>query len=60
VYDGTVPISFHVIDGQVLVWLGETREEVAGILISENPAVVEWGESLVEEYRSESESLDEL
>jgi predicted transcriptional regulator len=60
VYDGTVPISFHVIDGQVLVWLGETREEVAGILISENPAVVEWGESLVEEYRSESEPLDEL
>lgn len=60
VYDGTVPISFHVIDGRVLVWLGETRREAAGLLISENPAAVTWAESLYEEYRSESEPLDEL
>lgn len=60
VYDGTVPISFHIIDGQVLVWLGKTRGEVAGILISKNPAVLEWGTSLVEKYRSESEPLDDL
>lgn len=60
VYDGTVPISLHIIDGQVLVWLGETRGEVAGILLSENRTVADWGVSLFERYRSRSEPLDEL
>jgi predicted transcriptional regulator len=60
VYDGTVPVSFHIINERAVVWLGETREAVAGLLVSENPAVLRWGESLYEEYRSKSEPLDEL
>lgn len=59
-YDGTVPINFHVIDGQVLVWLGRRRGELAGLLLSENPAVIEWAESHYETYRADSEPLEAL
>lgn len=59
-YDGIVPISFHIIDGRVLVWLGESREQTEGLLESENPAVVTWAESLYEKYRSESEPFGEF
>jgi predicted transcriptional regulator len=59
-YDGVVPINVHVIDELVLVWLGENRGEMAGLLLSENPAVVTWAESLYAGYRSESEPLGEL
>lgn len=55
IYDGTVPISLHIIDGTVLVWLGETRGEVSGLLESENDAVLSWAESLFETYRSRAE-----
>lgn len=59
VYDGVVPIGMHVVDETVLVWLGETRDEAVGLLVSENTAVVSWAESLYEEYRSESEPYSE-
>lgn len=59
-YDGIVPISFHIIDGRVLIWLGESREEIAGLLESENAAVLEWAESLYETYRSEAEPVTGL
>jgi predicted transcriptional regulator len=54
-YDGVIPISLHIIDGTVLVWLGKTRGEVAGLLESENSEVLSWAESLYTEYRSEAE-----
>lgn len=59
-YDDVVPINAHVVDGTVLVWLGETREEVAGLFVSERSAVVTWAESLYEEYRADAEPLGEL
>lgn len=60
VYEGIVPINVHIIDGVVLVWLGQTRNEVEGLFVSENAAVVTWAESLYEDYLSESEPLGEL
>ena len=59
VYDGVVPINVHVVDGTVLVWLGGSRGEVAGLFVSDDPAVVTWAESLYEEYRADAEPLDE-
>lgn len=61
VYDGWVPVDFHIADDTVLLWLGDTVDgdlEVYGLLESENPAVLAWAESLYEEYRSEAEPLD--
>lgn len=60
VYDGVVPINLHIVDGVVMVWLGATRGEVEGLLVSDNPEVIAWGESLYEEYHAESEQLGEL
>jgi predicted transcriptional regulator len=60
VYDGVVPINLHIVDGMVLVWLGENRSEVVGLLVSESPAVLSWAESLYEEYRAGAEPLGEL
>ncbi|MFC7228368.1 hypothetical protein N0B31_13220 [Salinirubellus salinus] len=60
-YDGRVPINMHLLDDVVLVWLGThdgDELEVYGLLESGNPAVLEWAESLYEEYRAESELLD--
>jgi predicted transcriptional regulator len=59
-YDGIVPINVQIVDERVLVWLGENRDETAGLLESENPAVLDWAESLYEEYRAQSEPLGEL
>lgn len=59
-YDGTVPISLHIIDGRVLIWLGDSREEIAGLLESENAAVLEWAESLYETYRAAAEPVTGL
>lgn len=60
VYDDVVPINVHVVDGTVLVWLGRTRDEVAGLFVSESSAVVRWAESLYEEYRADAEPLGEF
>lgn len=59
-YKGVVPINLQIVNERVLVWLGKTREEPAGLLESENPAVLSWGESLYEEYQTEAEPLTEL
>lgn len=59
-YDGVVPINMHIVDGVVMVWLGKNRNEVEGLFVSENSAVVSWAESLYSEYTSESEPLGEL
>jgi predicted transcriptional regulator len=59
-YDGTVPINVQIVDERVLVWLGENRGETAGLLESENTAVLDWAESLYEEYRAQAEPLEEL
>jgi predicted transcriptional regulator len=56
-YDDVVPINLHIVDGTVLVWLGKTRSTVAGLLESENDAVLSWAESLYESYRTESEPI---
>lgn len=56
-YDGTVPISFHIIDGRVLIWLGESRDEIAGLLESDNGEVLAWAKSLFETYRSAAEPV---
>jgi predicted transcriptional regulator len=57
VHDGVVPINVQVVDDTVLVWLGKTRGEVAGLLESRNPAVLSWAEGLYEEYRRGAEPL---
>lgn len=59
-YDGIVPINVHIVDGVVVIWLGENRNEVEGLFVSENSSVVSWAESLYEEYLSESKPLGEL
>lgn len=59
-YDGVVPINVQIVDGRVLIWLGENRGEAAGLLESENPAVLDWAESLYAEYRAQAEPLEEL
>lgn len=59
VYDGEVPISFHVIDGTVGIWASEEdRDVVRGLVVIENPAVVSWAESLYADYRAETVPLD--
>lgn len=58
-YDGVIPISFHIIDNRVLIWLGESRGEIAGLLECENAEVLSWAESLYDEYRSGAEPFPE-
>lgn len=59
-YDGVVPINVHVLDGTVLVWLGENRGEIAGLLVSENSAVRGWATALFDEYAAAADPLGEL
>lgn len=59
-YDGVVPINLHIVDDTVLVWLGRTRGEPAGLLESEDATVRSWAESLYEEFRTDSEPLPEV
>ena len=47
-------------DDVVLIGLGQVRGDdvyTAGVLESENPAVLSWAESLFEVYRAEAERL---
>jgi predicted transcriptional regulator len=60
-YDGDVPLSFHVCDDSVIVWLSEdhgNNRVIQGVLVSENPTVLSWARSLYDEYRGEAEPLD--
>lgn len=60
-YDGEIPISLHIIDEAVVIWLAEQRGEelvVRGALVTENSVVLSWAESLYQEYRAAAELLD--
>lgn len=60
-YPGDVPVSIHIIDETVVIWLDERQgEEVVfqGALVTENRTVLSWAESVYNEYRAESEPLD--
>jgi predicted transcriptional regulator len=60
-YEGDVPLSFHICDDSVVVWLSEDRGRkrvIRGVLISENPAVLSWAESRYDEYRAAAEPLE--
>ncbi|SFR57249.1 Predicted transcriptional regulator, contains HTH domain [Halogeometricum rufum] len=60
-YPGTIPLSMHIIDHSVVLWLGHIDENQwvgPGLLETENTAVCEWAESLYDDYRMESEPLD--
>ncbi|WP_217900417.1 winged helix-turn-helix domain-containing protein [Halorubrum sp. Ea1] len=60
-YEGDVPISLHIIDGTVIIWLDERRGDelvVQGALVTESRTVLSWAESLYEEYRAGAELVD--
>lgn len=60
-YEGTVPLSLHVVDETVVIWLGDPREAevvVQGAFVCSDPAVRSWATSLYEEYRTDAERLD--
>lgn len=60
-YPEDVPLSLHIIDETVILWLDEHQGNelvVRGALVTENPEILSWAESLYEEYRAESELLD--
>ncbi len=59
-YEGTVPINLQLIDDTVMVWLGPTRDEATGLLVSENDAVRSWAEELYREYQAESVALESV
>jgi len=61
VYDGQMPISMHIVDQTVLIWLGKVEQnelQIYGLLESDNAAVLSWAESLYQEYRTESRMLE--
>lgn len=60
-YEGDVPISLHIIDDTVIMWLDEHRGDellVQGALVTENPTVLSWAEAVYDEYRDEAEQVD--
>lgn len=57
VFDGSVPVNFHIVDNTVLVWLGEEQGEELSLLESDNPEVLSWGKSLFSEYKAKSKPL---
>ena len=60
VYDGVVPINVQIVDDTVLVWLGATRGEVAGLLETRNPAALSWAEGVYGEYHRGAEPLSRV
>lgn len=60
VYDGIVPINVQIVDDTVLVRLGATRGEVAGLLETRNPAALSWAEGVYGEYRRGAEPLSRV
>lgn len=61
--DKDVPLTVHICDGSVIIWLSEDSEDkrvIQGVLASENPVVLSWAESLYQEYRAEAEPLDPM
>ncbi|WP_226483344.1 helix-turn-helix transcriptional regulator [Natrinema amylolyticum] len=59
-YEGEVPINIHIFDESVAIWLGEEQgeeREVRGLLVTGNPTVVSWAESLYQDYRTEAKQV---
>lgn len=59
-YDGIIPINTQIIDGTVLVWLGSKPGEAIGLLESENSTVLDWCESLYQDFRNKSEPMNTI
>jgi len=60
-YDGNIPLSLHIIDETVVIWLGDPQGDevvVHGAFISNDPSVRSWAESIYEEYRANATKLD--
>lgn len=60
-FEGDVPISIHVIDETVVIWLDERHGDelvVQGALVTEDSAVRSWAESLYEDYRDDAVQID--
>lgn len=57
IYEGVVPINLQIVDDVVLVWMGKSRDEPAGLLVSDNTHVRSWAAEFFEEYRADSEHL---
>jgi predicted transcriptional regulator len=60
VYEGTVPIGLHVVDGRVVVWLTEGRKEIVGLLEMDGPEALSWAESVYERYLDEATPLADM
>lgn len=61
--DEDVPLTFHICDDSVIIWLSEDYEDkrvIQGVLACENQVVLSWAESLYQEYRAEAEPLDPM
>jgi predicted transcriptional regulator len=57
VYDGSVPIGLHIVDGRVVIWLTEGRKEIVGLLETTSSEALSWAESLYETYLAEATPL---
>lgn len=60
-FDGDVPLSIHVIDETVVIWLAEGHGDglvVRGALVTEDSAVRSWAKSLYEDYRDDAVQVD--
>lgn len=60
-FEGNVPISLHLIDETVVIWLDERQGDdltVQGALITEDPTVRSWAESLYEDFRDDAGQVD--
>lgn len=60
VYDGSVPIGLHIIDGRVVVWLTKGKKEIVGLLETDHPKALSWAESLYETYLAEATPLSSV
>jgi predicted transcriptional regulator len=61
--DQDVPLTVHICDDSVIIWLSEDHEGkrvIQGVLASDNPVVLSWAESLYHEYRDEAKPLDRM
>jgi len=56
-----VPLSIHVTDETVVIWLAEGRGDglvVQGALVTEDSAIRSWAESSYEDYPADAVQVD--
>lgn len=61
--DEDVPLTFHICDGSVIIWLSDDsgdKRVIQGVLACENPVVLSWAETLYQDYRAEAEPFDPM